>query len=124
MSGGHFDYYQWQINDIANSIEDYIYGHSLDEEDVEYYIEDHWLEEEEKEYIRKNKHTIPNRYEYSKQTIKEFKKGLSILRKAYVYAQRIDWLLSDDDGEESFHKRLKEELDNLKLKKNESTGIN
>ena len=33
MSGGHFDYYQWQINDIANSIEDYIYGHSLDEED-------------------------------------------------------------------------------------------
>ena len=119
MSGGHFDYYQWQINDIANSIEDYIYGHSLDEEDVKYYIKDHWLEEEEKEYILKHKHTIPNRYEYSKQTIKEVKKGLSILRKAYIYAQRIDWLLSDDDGEESFHKRLKEELDNLKNKKNE-----
>ena len=119
MSGGHFDYYQWQINDIANSIEDYIYGHSLDEEDVEYYIKDHWLEEEEKEYILKHKHTIPNRYEYSKQTIKEFKKGLAILKKAYIYAQRIDWLLSGDDGEESFHKRLKEELDNLKNKKNE-----
>ena len=29
MSGGHFDYYQWQIDEIANSIEDYIYGHSL-----------------------------------------------------------------------------------------------
>ena len=56
---------------------------------------------------------------YSKQTIKEFKKGLAILKKAYIYAQRIDWLLSDDDGEESFHKRLKEELDNLKNKKNE-----
>ena len=120
MSGGHFDYYQWQINDIANSIEDYIYGHSLDEEDVEYYIKDRWLENEEKEYIIKNKHTIPNKYDYSKETIKEFKKGLSILRKAYIYAQRIDWLLSDDDGEESFHERLKEELDNLKKnKKNE-----
>ena len=119
MSGGHFDYYQWQINDIADSLEDYIYGHSLDEEDIEYYIKDHWLEDEEKEYIRNNKHTIPNRCNYSKETIKEFKKGLAILKKAYIYAQRIDWLLSDDDGEESFHKRLKEELDNLKNKKNE-----
>ena len=59
MSGGHFDYYQWHIRDIAYSIEDYIYGHSLDEEDIEYYIKDHWLEKEEKEYIIKNKHTIP-----------------------------------------------------------------
>ena len=112
MSGGCYDYKQWQIEDIANYIEDYIYGHSLDE-DVEDYIRDHWLEDEEKEYIRKNKHTIPNRCNYSKETIKEFKKGLAILRKAYIYAQRIDWFLSGDDGEESFHKRLKEDLDNL-----------
>ena len=124
MSGGHFDYYQWHIRDIIYSLEDYIYGHSLDEEDIDYYIEDHWLEDKEKEYVIKNKHTVPNLYEYSKETIKEFKKGLAILRKAYVYAQRIDWLLSGDDGEESFHKRLKEELDNLKSKKNESTRIN
>ena len=126
MSGGHFDYYQWHIRDIAYSIEDYIYGHSLDEEDIDYYIEDHWLEDKEKEYVIKNKHTVPNLYEYSKETIKEFKKGLAILRKAYVYAQRIDWLLSGDDGEESFHERLKEELDNLKksTEKNESTRIN
>ena len=124
MSGGHFDYYQWHIRDIIYSLEDYIYGHSLDEEDIDYYIEDHWLEDKEKEYVIKNKHTVPNLYEYSKETIKEFKKGLVILRKAYVYAQRIDWLLSGDDGEESFHERLKEELDNLKSKKNESARIN
>ena len=122
MSGGHFDYYQWQIKDIADSIEDYIYGHSIDKEDINYYIEDHWLDDEEKEYIKKNKHTIPNRYNYSKETIEEFKKGLSLLRKAYIYAQRIDWLLSGDDGEESFHERLKEELDNLKSKKNEESN--
>ena len=121
MSGGHFDYYQWHIRDIIYSLEDYIYGHSLDEEDIDYYIEDHWLEDKEKEYVIKNKHTVPNLYEYSKETIKEFKKGLAILRKAYVYAQRIDWLLSADDGEESFHRKLKEDLDNLKNKKNEST---
>ena len=40
MSGGHFDYNQYRIDDIANSIEDYIYGHPLEEEDIEYYIED------------------------------------------------------------------------------------
>ena len=122
MSGGSFNYYQWHIADIADSIENYIYGHSIDEDRIEEYIKDHWLEEEEKEYIRKNKHTIPNRYEYSKETIEEFKKGLAILRKAYIYAQRIDWLLSGDGGEESFHERLKEELDNLKSKKNEESN--
>ena len=124
MSGGRFDYNQWRITEIADILEDYIYGHSLDEEEIKEYIKDRWLEDEEKEYIKKNKHTIPNRYEYSKETIEEFKQGLSILRKAYIYAQRIDWLLSGDDGEESFHKRLKEELDNLKNKKNESTRTN
>ena len=110
MSGGHFDYNQFRIDDIANSIEDYIYGHPL-EENIEYYIEDNWLENEEKEYVIKNKHTLPNRYGYSEETLEEFKKGLDILRKASIYAQRIDWLLSGDDGEESFHKRLKEDLE-------------
>ncbi|MGN0144125.1 MAG: hypothetical protein ACI398_04030 [Clostridium sp.] len=124
MSGGHFDYNQWRISEIADQLEDYIYGHPIDEEDINEYLEDRWLDEETRAYIIKNKHTIPNNYSFNKDTIKEFKKGLSILRKAYIYAQRIDWLLSGDDGEESFHRRLKEELDNLKNKKNESTRIN
>ena len=124
MSGGYYEYAQYHINDIANAIEEYINGYSLDEEDINDYIKSRWLEDKEKEYIRKNKHTKPNPFDYNKETIKELKKGLAILRKAYIYAQRIDWLLSGDDGEESFHKRLKEELDNLKLKKNESTRIN
>jgi hypothetical protein len=33
---------------------------------------------------------------------------------AEIYAQRIDWLLSGDDGEDSFRKRLKEDLERLK----------
>ena len=39
---------------------------------------------------------------------------LKILNKAFVYVNRIDWLLSGDDGEETFHKRLKEDLEKLK----------
>lgn len=102
MSGGAFDYAQYRIADIYTEIEDEIYGHSLDDEfDVNRYIEDHWLEDSEKEYVRKHHHTIPNRSEYSKETIKEFKKGIALLKKAEVYAQRIDWLLSGDDGEDS-----------------------
>lgn len=49
--------------------------------------------------------------DFSKETLDEFRKGLDILNKAYIYAQRIDWLLSGDDEEETFHERLKEDLE-------------
>ena len=48
--------------------------------------------------------------------LEELKKGVKILKTAAIYAQRIDWLLSGDDGEESFKERLKEELDELESK--------
>ena len=47
--------------------------------------------------------------------IEKMKEGIKILKKAEIYAQRIDWLLSGDDGEESFLSRLEEDLNNLKL---------
>jgi hypothetical protein len=34
-----------------------------------------------------------------------------------VYAQRVDWLVSGDDGEESFITRLAEDLKELNLEK-------
>lgn len=51
--------------------------------------------------------------EYTEETIKEFKTAVRTLRMAQVYAQRIDWLICCDDGEESFHKRLSENLANI-----------
>ena len=36
-----------------------------------------------------------------------------MIRVAEIYAQRADWLLSGDDGEEEFHERLKEDLEGL-----------
>ena len=79
MSGGHFNYQQYNIQNIAD--------------DVEQLIES-------------------NDGNYSEETIVEFKRGLELLRKAQVYVQRIDWLVSGDDGEETFHKRLKNEIEN------------
>lgn len=53
---------------------------------------------------------------YSDEVINEFKIGVKKLKEAYIYAQRIDWLLSGDDGEETFLTRLKKELNENKSK--------
>jgi len=50
---------------------------------------------------------------YSDETINEFKKGLNIIKEANIYIKRIDNLLCGDDGEETFHERLKENLNKL-----------
>lgn len=113
MSGGHFDYNYYHFDYIADDIDEYINGHELDEDDVERYIRDHDLDDSEKEYIRNHKHTIPNRYAYKDEVVEKMKEGLDIIRKAYVYAQRIDYLLSGDDGEASFLRRLQKDLDKL-----------
>ena len=48
---------------------------------------------------------------YSKLTIETFRQGIGWLKLAAIYANRIDWLISGDDGEESFHERLQKEID-------------
>lgn len=88
MSGGTFDYNQCRIQDIASDLEEIIKTNTIKDEDV-YYTD------------------------FSDETIEEFKKGLEIIKKAYVYAQRIDWLVACDDGEDSFHRRLKDDLEEL-----------
>lgn len=69
MSGGHFDYQQHHIRDIADSIEEYLNGREVDEDDMDYYLKDPWLDDNEKRYLREHKRTIPNQYEYSKETL-------------------------------------------------------
>ena len=51
-----------------------------------------------------------NTHEYSEETLAELKTGMELLRKAYIYSNRIDWLLSGDDDQKSFHKRLAEDM--------------
>lgn len=121
-SGGHFDYAQYRIRDIWASIEEYVDGKELDECEVDDYIKSHFYlfnedDEAERNYIRKHNHTLPNCYEFSKATMREFKKAIECLKKAEIYAQRIDWLLSGDDGEDNFHERLKEDMEELKNNK-------
>ena len=89
MSGGHFDYKQYTIDYIADEVESIIARNEPD-------FENSWA------------------YKFSDETIAELRQGVYILRQAAIYAQRIDWLVSGDDGEDSFLKRLKDELRSLK----------
>ena len=104
MSGGHFDYVDRYIDDIANEIED-IYnrqGQKRDKDEL-------W---NTKEYYEK----YPEETFYETfSPIVQAKLLLAVraLKEAYIYARRIDYFLSGDDGEDSFIERLNEELSEL-----------
>ena len=87
MSGGHFDYQQYRLEDMADEIRNLI---ALNESQT--------YNEEEK---------------YSSETIAKFLEADKTLRLAAVMVQRIDWLVSGDDGEESFHERWDEDIKSL-----------
>jgi hypothetical protein len=89
MSGGYFDYVQYRLNDIACSIEKLIENNDIT-------TQDEWGDK-----IGKG---------FAPETITEFKRALVIMQKASIYLHRIDWLVSGDTGEESFHHRLAEDF--------------
>jgi len=92
MSGGHFSYDQYRISRISDEIEQLILLNGDDS---------------------KNEWGETKGYHFSPEIIARFSEALRALRVAYIYARHIDWLLSGDDGEESFLRRLNEELDKL-----------
>lgn len=92
MSGGHFNYKQHNLLDMADEIGSFILSNDSEEPSE-------WGD------------TIGKRY--NPETIAEFEKAVKVLKLAYIYAQRIDWLLSGDDGEDNFHKRLQAQLKEL-----------
>ena len=92
MSGGHFNYDQYRIRQIAEEVEDLIRNNESQELD------------DFGNSIGRN---------YPPEVIEKFKEGHRFLRMAEIYAYRIDWLISGDDGERNFLKRLAEDLEAL-----------
>ena len=84
MSGGHFAYNRYKIEEMADDLDEAIAANDGAEG-----------------------------YGLSNETILELRKALALLRLSFVYVHSIDRLLSCDDGENTFHKRLKEEVDRL-----------
>ena len=89
MSGGRFQYNQYKIGYIADEIEQLIFDNNSTEKDEYGDVRGH--------------HFRPD-------TIAKFREALYVLRKAQSMAHRIDWLVSGDDGEDSFHKRWDEDM--------------
>ncbi len=86
MSGGHFNYDQHRCDEIADEIERLIDKNH--EKDRWGYAND-----------------------YSKETLAKFKLAAKTCREAAKMVQRVDWLVSGDSGEDSFHRRWSEEID-------------
>jgi len=53
---------------------------------------------------------------YSDETIEKFRLAEKTLRQAAIMVNRIDWLVCDDDGEDTFHARWKEDMAALERK--------
>lgn len=101
MSGGKFNYDQYRISHIAEEIK-------------------HLIESNDDTSL--NEWGDPRGLGYPPEVIEKFKEGYQALCVAFVYAQRIDWLVSGDDGEDSFLKRLEEDIDKI-VDKQISTGL-
>lgn len=108
MSGGAFDYQQRYIEEIADDIEQEIIeaGREIPREVWE---KNHWYSGT----IDDSDRTYPT---YERKTMDIMKRAVYVLRMAYIYAKRVDWMLSGDDSEESLAKRLEEDLQALKTK--------
>ena len=89
MSGGHFDYQQYRLEDIATAIDELIATN-----------DDCGLDE----------YGFPKGRGYSPETIARFREAAHTLRRARDMAQRVDWLVSDDDSEDTFHERWAKEV--------------
>lgn len=104
MSGGKFNYAQGRMQEMAETLEEVINrnGKPIPQED--------WDSWEIKYY---KDHPEEAFYEtFSDEVIQRFKEGLDVLKRAYIYANEIDYLLSGDSGEDSFLASIKEELNN------------
>ncbi len=104
MSGGYFDYDQYKIGYIADKIQDILdkQGKKGDKDlchDPGYY----------ERYPEEMYHPT-----YPKKIQQKFRKAITALHRAEIYAHRIDWYLSGDDGDDNFLERLTEELNKLK----------
>ena len=108
MSGGMFSYKQLHIDNIANQIEQEVImsGKPIPRSKWGYY--------ERQEY--EETHKQPMNYAYPESVLRRMEEAVYALKRASIYAKRTDYLLSCDDGEESFEERLKKELAELDSK--------
>lgn len=89
MSGGHFQYQQYRLDDMADTIDRMIENNDSTEPD---------------EYgFKTGRHYPPD-------IIARFRETRDALKRVAAMVQRVDWLVSGDDGEDSFRQRWAKEV--------------
>lgn len=108
MSGGFFDYKQWHIESIADQIEQEVImsGKPIPSSKWDFFMREKYNET----------HEQPMNYAFPEEVLRRMEEAIYALRRAYIYAHRVDYLVCGDDGEESFMERLKKELAELDSK--------
>jgi hypothetical protein len=92
MSGGHFDYNEHRLDQLAEVIDQLI---------------------EDNEDTSSDEYGLSRSYGFKPETMARFKLTAFTLRLARVMTTRVDYLMSGDDGEDSFHRRFPEEIKKL-----------
>lgn len=101
MSGGFFSHKDWYLDEFADDIEHKIRLNESKELN------------EWREQLGRN---------YSAETIEKFKTAVEHLRIARVYVRRIDYLLSGDDSEDSFHRNWEQDLLRMMKERGDDTN--
>lgn len=104
MSGGTFNYQQYHIQTIAEYIEMKIENNGKEKTARE--LKEEWRSPDWYDKYPEDKF----HYKYPDEVIEKFKEAVNMLKIAQVYAHRIDYLIAGDDGEDSFLKRLGDDL--------------
>lgn len=110
MSGGSMNYAYYQIGSAADCIQrelaeiEFRVKSGVPASEIVGNIYDGYRKEHpEKKYLKSPEALL-------KEVIKNMRAALRIVRRSAIYAERVEWLTSGDDGYESFCLRLDEEL--------------
>ena len=109
MSGGFFEYDRYRIGRMADSIEQELIKQGKQKpKDELFRTEDFYKQYPEDKFFTT----------YSLMVQQKLKEAVNALRIAEIYAHRVDWFLSGDDGEDNFPERLSSDLEEfMKSKK-------
>lgn len=105
MSGGSMDYVCWRINEAAEHIQRELANAELRRKSGRFFdVSKYYKEEHPDVGYLKSPEALTDA------VVKRLIDALVCVRQAAIYAERVEWLTSGDDGYEAFCLRLDEEL--------------
>jgi hypothetical protein len=105
MSGGSMDYAYWKIHEAASHIQRELANAELCRRGGRFFdVAEYYRKEHPDVDCLKSPEALTDA------VIKRLRDALLCVRKAAIYAQRVEWVTSDDDGYDDFCMRLDKEL--------------